>query len=218
MNTLVRYAFFPILAMSLILPISAKAALMIRAVSVSSPQDELSGFPLVDIINQSGLSATYASGLTDFNTFTSTTTTPGLRSAGFTGIRSTGPQQFTFDLGTVVTIDAIAIWNTNSVGAINNFSLFSDSDSNFGNGTSQLLLGPTELLVFNDPVPAQVFGFSTTSTRFIHINGLNSLDPPDFYGLSEVAFSQVPSAVPEPRSLILLIIGLAGVILRKCKK
>lgn len=196
------------LSLAIILAVarSAESGLIIGATSISSPQGD-SGFPLVDIINQGGLSATYTSGVTDFGTFTGSTTTPGLGFgvAGFTGTESSGPQQFTFDLGALMMINAIAIWNTNSVGAVTSFTLLSDNDANFGNGTSGVLLGSTPLAVLADPQPAQVFSFAATTTQFIHINGLSSLAPPDFYGLSEVAFSRVP----EPGSLALLSIALA---------
>ena len=117
-------------------------------------------------------------------------------------------------MGLLLTIDAIAIWNTGSVGAVSSFSLFADDDNIFDNGVTSLLLDSTALGASG---PAQVFNFSSISTQFIHVNGLSSLQSPDYYGLGEVAFSQV-AAVPEPSTIALLGLGLIGIGFSRKKK
>lgn len=193
----------------------AQAGPILGAVSISSPQgDNGGGIDLVNIINQSGLSAVYTSGVTDFDTFTAATTHFGL--GGFTDTRNNGPQQFTFDLGASVSIDAIAIWNSTTTSPITSFQLFADDDDVFGNGTTSLLFGPTALGAAG---PSQVFEFASINTRFIHIEGLSTLDPPDFYGLGEVAFrSSNSSQVPEPSTLAILSLGLVGLGFARRKK
>ena len=66
----------------------ATADVMIDPTAVSSPSGDFGGaFALVNMINQSGLSATYISGVTDFATFTATTThnsPAGGTNSGFT--------------------------------------------------------------------------------------------------------------------------------------
>jgi len=177
----------------------SQASVIISATGVSSPQGDFGGAQaLVNIINQSGLSAGYTSGVTNFGTYTAATTHAALAGTGFTNAETNGPQQFTFDLGAVTLIDALAIWNTDSVGRVTSFRVFADNDGIFGNGVGALLVGPTALGGFG---PAQVFAFGPVSTRFIHIEGLSSLAPPDFYGLGEVVF-RAAAAVPEPGTLV----------------
>lgn len=197
---------------SLAVPSSSEAAPIIGATSVSSPQGAFGGFPLENIINQSGLSAVYVSGATDFDTFTAATTGAGLSGSGFTGQQDNGPQQFIFDLGGAQTIDALAIWNSGSVGSISRFEVYADNDGNFANGTTGLLVGPSPL--GTNASPAQVFAFAGTSTRYVIFNGLASLAPPDFYGLNEVAFRGA-SDVPEPATLLLAGLGAAAAIRRR---
>ena len=194
--------------------VPASAGVIIGATSVSSPQGDFGGdFPLVNIINQSGLSAAYTSGVTDFATYTASATHEGLAGTGFTNTESAGPQQFTFDLGSIQSIDAIAIWNTASVGAVTRIEVLFDSDADFGNGTSGVLVAASALGAAG---PANVFSFSSTATRFVHINGLATLQSPDFYGLGEVMFSS--AAIPEPGTLAILGLGLAGLAAMRRRK
>lgn len=185
---------------------NATAGVVIGATAISSPQGTNGGFPLTNIINQSSLSAAYVSGVTDFASYTATTTSGQITGSGFTNTSSTGPQQFTFDLGALFNIDGIAIWNTNSVGAVSEFDVYADNDDNFSNGVGTQILGAS-LLDFSES--ANVFLFAGAQTRYIHVQGLASLAPPDFYGLNEVVFSSTPSAVPEPATLALTGLALA---------
>ena len=212
MRQLTKKSFTTVFSFSVIFAstsLSAEAVTMgaiIGPTSVSSPQGSFGGsFALSNTIDQSGLSAGYTSGVTDFDTYTASTTHSGkVSNSGFTGQETNGPQQFTFDLGSLTTINKIAIWSVNEPGAPSNFELFSDNDADFNNGTSGTLLGFTALATPSDPQPAQVFGFAAKNTQFVHINAFNSQEPPDFYGLGEVTFREVP----EP----LTIIG-SGVVL-----
>jgi len=184
-------------------------AAVIGPVAVSSPQGSRSGFPLTEIIDQSGLSANYVSGVTDFNTFTAATTNPGgISQSGFTAAETSGPQQFTFDLGDFYLIDSIAIWNSGSAGSVISFEVQADSDANYGNGTTVSVLSPTAL--DTGFLVAQVFTFAPVSTRYVHVNGLASQQPPDFYGLGEVIFNGVP--VPEPTTLGATGFGLLALL------
>ena len=189
---------------------AASATTVIGSTAISSPQGELGSFRLVNIINQSSLSANYVSGVTDFATFTASTTSGQLTGSGFTSTESNGPQQFTFDLGALFDVDGVAVWNTNSVGAVSRFEMYADNDDDFSNGVGALILGPSSLAT--NSASADVFSFASTQTRYIHLQGLASLAPPDFYGLNEVAFrgQAAGTRVPEPASLALAGIALAA--------
>lgn len=194
----------------LALPAAGLAGVIVGATAASSPE----GGDMSNVINQSGLSATYTSGVTDFATFTSTTTSAGLGGAvSFTNTQNNGPQTFTFNLGSILSIGGIAIWNTSSAGRVTEFHLLADTDGDASNGGTTSLLPTTAL--GNGGGLAYVFSFGPISTQFIHVVGTNSLAPPDFYGLAEVAFDQVvDTGVPEPSTLALLSAGAIAFLLR----
>ena len=191
---------------ALFLPTLSFASVITSAVSVQSTHGGLSSyFALDNIINQSSLSSSYISGVTDFAVGSSATS--GLLSgSGFDAVESYGPIQFSFDLGTSLTIDALAIWNTNSVGAISQIEIWSDNDMDWSNGATSMLVGSSALTTSSS---SDIFSFSAIDSQFFHINALSSLAPPDYYGLNEVAFSEVVN-VPEPSILFLMGAGLAG--------
>lgn len=189
----------------------ASATAVIGAIGITSPQGDFGGAnALANIINQSSLSAGYTSGVTNFAVYTAATTSGQLTGAGFTATESNGPQQFTFDLGALFDIDGVAVWNTNSVGAITRFEMYADNDDDFSNGVGALILGPSSLAT--NSASADVFSFGSTQTRYVHLQGLASLAPPDFYGLNEVVFrgQAAGTQVPEPASLGLAALALAA--------
>lgn len=185
--------------------------------AASSPQGSFGGgapFVIENAGNQSGLSAGYTSGVTDFDTFVPGTThaSPLGSNSGFTG-QAGLPQQYTFDLGSVFLVDALAFWSVDNSGSVTQFELFSDSDGDFGNG------GLTSLGTFNPVADAggagsiaasQVFGFGATLTQFFHLEALNSARGTDvFPGIGEVAFRSA-DALPEPATLSIFALGLVG--------
>lgn len=168
------------------------------------------------LINQSGLSAHYVSGSTDFDSFVATTT----HEAGpFVTNNWASPIHvylgyLTFDLGGSAIVDRLALWN-GTVGGVGAFSLLASSASDFATSTS---LG--SFTAAFDPSVAQVFSFAPTSASFIRLsiesydNSRNS--PATFLG--EVAFRQAVSeanTVPETGSLALVGAGLMAAFLTR---
>ncbi|MCG8641479.1 MAG: PEP-CTERM sorting domain-containing protein [Desulfobacterales bacterium] len=211
-----------LLIFSLLACFNAQASTILGS-SISSPQGNF-GFPndLNNAVDQSGLSANYISGVTDFDTFVAGTTHDDTNSlnSGFTS-SSAPPGQFTFDLGTTFTVDAFAFWEAANPGSLTGFDLYADTDSIFGNGGLTLIgnFNPTGG-GFGAPQPssAQVFGFSSTTTQYLHIDvlsiqGGSNLIP----GVGEIAF-RGSSPIPEPTTMLLFgfgLIGFAGVSRRK---
>ena len=206
----------------------ANASTIIDPVSVTSPQGDFSGdFALVNIINQIGLSATYTSGVTDFDTYVATVThdgtgtgsgpTGGATTSGFTSSGNAPPAQFSFDLGASLQIDALAFWNTDNPGSVTSFELYADTDQIFGNGVGALLgtFNPTAGGI--QPSAGQVFTFNSVNTRYVHIEALIlATEGLKNAGIGEVAFRS--SAVPIPAAVWLFgsgLLGLTGMARRK---
>lgn len=190
----------------------ANASTIIDPVSVSSPQGDYSGdYALANIINQSGLSAGYTSGVTDFATYVASVTHDGTGTgtSGFTNNDNAPPAQFSFDLGASMQIDALAFWNTATTGSVTSFNLYADTDQDFGNGTGALLGTFNPTAGGTQPSSGQVFTFNSVNTRYMHIEALSlSIEGPLNAGIGEVAFRS--SAVPIPAAVWLFGSGLLG--------
>jgi hypothetical protein len=195
----------------------ATAEVMIDPTAVSSPSGDFGGaFALVNLINQSGLSATYISGVTDFATFTATTThnsPDGGTNSGFTAFGSHPPETLTLTLPGPTLIDEVAFWGTGNSGSVTEFEL--------SNG-STLIGGPFSPAAgtgTNDP--AQTFSFSPTLLSSVDAVLLDTAGGTgQIPGIGEIAFGALPApALPEPTSLVLLATGVAGFgMLRRRKK
>ena len=109
----------------------ANAGVILQADSVwtdGAPYAE----PVENIINQSGLSSNYTSGVDDFNTFVSSTTA-NYNNGTYNDLGSNSGQldNFYFDLGGVFTVDALAIWNQTGSASLKTFDIYSSADSLF---------------------------------------------------------------------------------------
>lgn len=196
-----------------LLPLSAQAATIVSAVSVT-PSSERGNVPAVNTINQSGLSAGYVSGVTDFDTYISTNPTHTLiaqNNEWFSDFGNLTPT-LTFDLGSVLTIDRIALWAEESSGFSTAVLSSSTDGVNFGNlGTINPVDNPLA------DYPAEVFGFAATAMQFFRMDmsGCPQPDPgvTNECSLGEIAFSSVDpttTPIPVPAGAILLGSVLAG--------
>lgn len=189
----------------------ASAQSVIGSVGVTSSAPLLgfvSPMPVSQLIDQSGLSATYVSGVTNFAQFVATTTAqytcgpvcyPELGGVG----SQVSPMFIRFDLGTVMSIRSIAIWNQVGSGSLNTFDLLSDA----GSIGSYSVPDP-----ISNPQFATVINFNPVATRYITIanpTNFGAIGNPGVI-LNEVAFNG--TVVPEPASLLMVGAGLAGIV------
>lgn len=212
MNT-IRLTFLLITFLLLIIfSSSSGASTLITPGSVSSSEPEFgSGYFLANIIDQSGLSANYTSGITDFASFTATTTSSSASLQDNTSTLHFGAEggmnfDFTFDAS--YTFSDFALWNDTDSQGIGSFSLFSSSDSSF----SSLTLLTSGIATFGPqpPMPAQTFSFSPTDTQYLRLMATPISE--QILNFGEVAFGANASPIPVPAALWLFGSALLGFI------
>jgi len=116
----------------------------------------------------------------------------------------------TFDLGTISTIQGLALWNSRSSNAINGFQLFADNDNNFNNGGTLLETFMASRSRSNQ-ISAQTFSFTPTSTQFVHLDITSNHGDPNVLEAGEVAFEQSATPVSFEFGPIPVIIGIVAV-------
>jgi hypothetical protein len=203
--------FFAAIGISLGVATTPLSAAVIRgAVSAATDMGEL--FPLVHAIDQSGLSASYASGTTDFDTYVPATTHDSQPGTDWVATASTGSA--VFDLGAAYRLSAAALWNFGGTEGDISFGIqditleYSLDNVLFSSiGAFTLTQGVTGVVT-----PADVFSFAAIDARYVRLNVLSN------YGggsaLGEIAFR----GVPEPGTLALLGLSLAGLAATRRRK
>jgi hypothetical protein len=174
----------------------AQALGQVLGSTATTTMGSVSGFGISNAVNQSGLSATYTSGTTDFDSYVSTTTGNSVTSNWWFGNGNTG--FVTFDLGASYDVNALALWAIASanINAVRGFSLYADTDADTNSLGS--LLGNFSAVAAvggNNTIQSQVFTFATTNTRYIQMN-ITSNAGGSFSGLNEVAFGGSATPVP----------------------
>ena len=166
--------------------------------------------------DQSGLSAGFTSGVTDFDAYMALNPTHTVAFPGFEWFSNSGTvaATVTYDVGSIVTIARLALWNEESSG-IGLLDLRSSTD---GVTFSPLALGltPTDHALIN--YPADIFAFGPVSARYIRFEMSRCPQPnaASFPGcaIGEVAFDVVGGqVVPEPSTFALLGAGLLATFL-----
>lgn len=193
----------------------AKAAVMIQPKSVTvNIGGELLNYAANNMINQSGLSQAYQSGVTDFDAYVAANP---IHSASVGEWLSNGPlsmARVTFDLGEVVEFNGAAIWNedASSIGSI-------IGSIPVGGSYGGLGLNDTVGSVGSAYGPS-IWRHQAISSRYVtfDIYGCNRAGfAHNGCGLGEVAFRSTAlappptGAVPEPGAWALMILGFGGV-------
>ncbi len=176
---------------------------------------------IADTYNENGLLSSYVPGVTNFDAYIASNPMHSLAFANneWFGNSGTTTAQVTYDLGSVTSIDALALWNEESSG-IGTLALTGSAD-----GITFDSLGT--YMPIDHPLanyPAQVFTFASTSVQFVRfgMSGCPQPDPGTFAAcaIGEVAFRTAASGggtVPEPAAWALMIggFGLIGTALRR---
>lgn len=198
----------------------ANASVIVSPVSVTAtPPGVFPPSSAGALIDQSGLSAGYTSGVTDFSTFVATTThvNPSIPANFGTayisdppGLGNPPPVNLDFDFGSPVSLTQLALWNDTDSQAVNSFSVFSATDGTFATTT---LLGTFNATQnpFLLTVPAEVFDFTDATAQFFRMTVNTTFPGGGRVHFGEVAFEQaLEGPLPEPGTLSLFGLGLAG--------
>ncbi|PHS14495.1 MAG: hypothetical protein COA78_05720 [Blastopirellula sp.] len=181
-----------------------QAGVVISPVSASSPLPlNTSGFPLINLINQSGLSPKFTSGVTDWDTYFAGTV---LTSTGHWIAQNKTVNYVDFDFGSTRSLTRLAMWNYGTGGgtsSVKDFTILTSNDSSFASFQN---VGSFEL--DNGPRTAQVFDISDSFGRYARLEIDSNYGFSHTVGFGEIVFeSTTLEPTPEPTSLAIFGIG-----------
>ena len=208
MQTRLLGASAAIMALLAVSPANAASGVIIAPVTatidVGGP-----GFGSIDnTINQAGLFSGYVSGVTNFDTYIASNPmhTSTFACCEWFSNSGTSAAQVTYDFGSMVTIDRLALWNEESSGIAH---LVLDAPGHAAFLTADPIDNPLA------SYPAEVFSFAPLTTRYItfEMSGCPQPNPGSFpaCAIGEVAFrTAAGGGVPEPATWAMMLVGFGG--------
>ncbi len=194
---------------------SAHAGVIVSAQS-ASVNGGIGGTTVGRSFDQSGLSTGYTSGVTDFDTYIASSPIHS-SDAGSEFTLTEASLSVVYDLGSSMSIDALALWNEDAFGfgtgelswSLNGIDFFALTTINPADNPAFLTYG------------AEVFSLAETFLRYIRFD-ISDCPQPDGLatiacGIGEVAFRVGDGGVAEvpiPGAIPLFLAGLAGLQLR----
>jgi hypothetical protein len=203
------------LAIFLMLPVAAaKAGAIVSPISATAS----STFPDVyfrppNLINHGGLLTDFFSGISDFDSYIA-------KFSEWLSEESQSGAILTFDMGSVMLLDRLALWNEEALG-VGSVSVALSTDGAAYTGVGSF--SPTDWPYYFPSYGADIFAFAATPAQFVRLT-LSGCPQPDSFpgltggcGLGEVAFREA-AAIPEPLTLSVFGLGAGLLVLRRRKK
>lgn len=188
---------------------ASNAAVIVSAVGATATNEFGPGFEITNTIDQSGLSANYVSGVTDFDAYIGANPIHSFTALDLEWFTEEDVLTATvvYDLGVALRLDRFALWHEEASG----FSTALISHSLDGiSFTGSPTINPVDSPLTTD-YGAQVFGFGgIIMARYVQFDIRDCPDATFTFNacaMGEVAFS---SPVPIPGALVFLLSGVGG--------
>jgi hypothetical protein len=169
---------------------------------------------IANTYNKAGLLTGYTSGVTDFDSYLAGNPKHNYVYEGNEWFSNEGTTSasVTYDLGSAMQINKLALWNDEAAG-IGLLSLFGSID---GVTFSLLSSGLTPTNNPNDQnYGADVFGFSSMNMRYMRLDMSSCPQSGQIFNscsIGEVAFRTASTTVPEPSTVGMLSLGMIGLV------
>jgi hypothetical protein len=170
----------------------------------------VNGGSTTNIINQSGLSSGFVSGVTNFSAYLATNPIHDTNNedSAWAGENDTLLGDLDFDLGGIFFLSSLALWSQSNANGIDSLTVFSSLDATF---SSAINLGTFSASI-PSPITVQTFVMSSTAqAQFIRLRVNSTHVGGNAVNIGEVAF-EVSAAVPIPAAAWLFCSGLLGLI------